>query len=103
MQTAMPSKAPTITLSLLIEMLEEVMKESGPREPGRIEASAWNRGTLIDETGFNSYDFVELIFKIEDRFGIEVDYNANNSINDVKTIGGLCDEIGKLLANKQAA
>ena len=99
----MPSAAPTITLDLLIEMLTDVMKEGAPREAGKVDSAGWNGETLLDDTDFNSYHFVELIFKVEDRFGIEIDYNANDGINDVKTLGQLCDEIGKLVSKKPAA
>lgn len=99
----MTSAAPTITLDLVIEMLTDVMKESAPREARRVDPAGWDRETLLDDTGFNSYHFVELVFQIEDRFGIEIDYNANDGLNDVKTLGQLRDEIGKLVSKKPAA
>lgn len=99
----MTSDTPTVTLDLLIEVLKEVIDERAPRDRREAEAVNWEGGTSLEEVGFSSYDFVELVFKIEDRFGIEIDYNANNNINDVKTIGALRDEIAKLVAQKHAA
>lgn len=99
----MSDEVPTITLDLLVEILKEVIAERASRDRVETEAATWGRETLLEEAGFNSYDFVEIIFKLEDQFGIDIDYNANNNINDVKTIGDLCDEVAKLLAKKQAA
>ena len=99
----MSSEAPKITIDFLIGMLKQVIAENPSRDRGKLAEAAWGPETLLEDTGFNSYDFVEIIFKLEDHFGIEIDYNANNSINDVKTIGELCDEIAKLLAKKQVA
>jgi acyl carrier protein len=99
----MTSEAPNVTIEFLIGMLKQVIEENPSRDRGTVADAAWGPETLLEETGFNSYDLVEIIFKLEDHFGIEIDYNANNSINDVKTIGELCNEIAKLLAKKQAA
>jgi acyl carrier protein len=99
----MTSEAPAITLDLLIEILTEVIRERTPGGHVGIDTAGWGRDTLLEEAGFSSYDFVEVIFKIEDRLGIEIDYNANNGVNDARTIGAICDEIGKLIAPKQVS
>lgn len=99
----MTREAPTITTDLLIELFQQVIKENTSRDRPKLAAIVWGPETLLEDTGFDSFDLVELIFKIEDQFSIDIDYNANNSINDVKTIGELCDEVGKLVAKKQAA
>ncbi|WP_306222885.1 acyl carrier protein [Bosea beijingensis] len=99
----MSSEAQTITVDFLIGMLKQVIAENPSRDRGKLADVAWGPETLLEDTGFNSYDFVEIIFKLEDHFGIEIDYNANNDINDVKTIGQLCNEVAKLLAKKQVA
>ena len=99
----MTSEVPRVTIDVLIEMLKQVIAENASRGRGKLAPVVWAPETLLEDTGFNSYDFVEVIFKIEDHFNIEIDYNANNNINDVKTIGELCDEVGKLVAKKRAA
>lgn len=99
----MTGETPRLTLDFLIGMLRQVIEQNSSRDPGKITSATWGPETLLEDTGFNSYDFVEMIFKLEDHFDIEIDYNANNNINDVKTIGELYNEILKLLANKQAA
>lgn len=99
----MTDETPRLTLDFLIGMLKQVIEQNSSRDSGKITSATWGPETLLEDTGFNSYDFVEMIFKLEDHFDIEIDYNANNNINDVKTIGELYNEILKLLANKQAA
>lgn len=99
----MTSEAPKVTIDFLIELLQQVIAENPSRDRGTVANVAWGPETLLEDTGFNSYDLVEIIFKLEDHFGIEIDYNANNSINDVKTIGELCNEVAKLVDKKQAA
>lgn len=99
----MTSEAPKVTIEFLIGMLKQVIAENPSRGESKVAAETWGPDTLLEDTGFGSYDLVEIIFKLEDHFGIEIDYNANNAINDVKTIGGLRDEIAKLVDKKQAA
>lgn len=103
MHSVMSTEAQTITIDLLVEMLKQVINENASRDRGHLAAVVWGADTSLDDIGFDSFDFVEMIFKIEDHFDIEIDYNANNSINDVKTISELGREIGKLVAAKQAA
>lgn len=99
----MTREAPAITTDLLIELLQQVIRENASRVREKLATVVWGPETLLEETGFDSFDFVELIFKLEDHFDIEIDYNANNGVNDVRTIGELCAEIGKLVAKKHAA
>lgn len=101
-RSTVTNKAPTLTIDDLIAMLKQVMEENPSRTTGTVAVESFNAETPLDETGFNSYDLVEIIFKIEDSFGIEIDYNANNGINDVRTIGELREEIVRLLAKEQA-
>lgn len=98
----MTSEAPAIPIELFVGMLKQVIKENAGPGREKVQTAAWGRETLLEETGLNSYDVVELIFKLEDHFGIEIDYNANSSGSDVKTLGELCDEIGALVAKKRA-
>ncbi|KQU54804.1 hypothetical protein ASG72_04105 [Bosea sp. Leaf344] len=97
----MTPEAPSTTVDFVISMLKQVMMESAFRDEAAIQAISWGRQTIIEETGVDSFDFVELIFKVEERFDISIDYNANRSINELKTVGDLAGEIDKLVAKKQ--
>ena len=99
----MSSEAPKVTIDFLIELLRQVIAENPSHGQGKAATAPWGPDTLLEDTGFGSYDLVEIIFRLEDHFGIEIDYNANNAINDVKTIGGLRDEISRLVDKKQTA
>lgn len=46
----------------------------------------WSAATTIEETGVDSFDFVELIFDIEDKYGVNIDLNANTSAADITTV-----------------
>lgn len=98
----MTHETPAITIDSLIDMLKQVIEEHAPQKRQQIATDNWGADTPLEEIGFSSYDLVEIIFKIEDRFNIEIDYNANTGINNVKTIGDLRDEVAKLLAPEQA-
>jgi acyl carrier protein len=54
----------------------------------------------LDELGLNSLALVELVMDIEDKFDIEIPYNANSSFADFKTVGDLVSAIQKLVAAK---
>ena len=45
--------------------------------------------TTLEETGVDSFDFIELMFLIEDEFDIEIKESANELGNRLKTVGDL--------------
>lgn len=92
-----------ITIDLLVQMLRQVVEENAARDRAKILSAAWGADTRLEDLGFDSFDFVELVFKLEDHFGIDIDYNANDAINDVETLGELGREIEQLLAIQQNA
>ena len=49
----------------------------------------WNAATIVEETGVDSFDFVELVFEIEDKYGIDINLNANTSANDIATVADI--------------
>lgn len=58
--------------------------------------------TRLDKIGVDSFDFVEIIFKIEEKFGVEVEYNVNSTFSHLVTIGNLAKEVATLAAAKKA-
>nr|WP_047575393.1 phosphopantetheine-binding protein [Methylobacterium sp. ZNC0032] len=70
----MSSEAPKVTIEFLIEMLKQVIEENPSRGESKAAVEAWGPDTLLEDTGFSSYDLVEIIFKLEDHFGIKIDY-----------------------------
>ena len=57
--------------------------------------------TLINKLGIDSFDFVEIIFQVEETYAVDFDYNVNSSYKDTVTIGQLSGEVAKLVAAKQ--
>ena len=48
----------------------------------------------------DSFDLVEIIFAVEEKFGVEVDYNINSTYTHLATIGDLAREVAALAAKK---
>lgn len=44
-----------------------------------------------------------IVFDIEDTFGIEIPYNANEEASDFKTVGSVVDRVRALIAGSGAA
>ena len=58
----------------------------------------------LDDLGIASLDVVEIIFDIEERFDIEVPYNANQTDGaDFKTVGDVVTAVEELVAAKKSA
>ena len=54
----------------------------------------------LTDLNVSSLDMVEVIFALEDRFGIQLPFNANTSATDVQTVGDVIAMVEKQLAVK---
>lgn len=54
---------------------------------------------LVD-LGLESLDAVEMIFDLEEKFDIQIPYNANSSRTEFDTVGEVVRAIEKLVAEK---
>lgn len=99
----MSTEVSCVANDLLIALLRDVVAENRARNREAVLQGVWSPLTTLEEIGFDSLDLVELIFLIEDRFSIDIGFNANTNINDVKTIDDLRGELEKLLADSRAA
>jgi acyl carrier protein len=43
-----------------------------------------------------------IVFDIEDSFGIQIPYNANEEVEDFKTVGSVVDRVKQLLETSDA-
>ncbi len=75
----------------IIEILKKHMKE--PRDD--IDTS-----TELTALQIESLDLAMIVFDIEDTFGIEIPYNANETedAGDFKTVGSVVDRVKALIA-----
>jgi nodulation protein F len=75
----------------IIEILRKHMKE--PRD----DISAH---TALTDLKIESLDLAMIVFDIEDTFGIEIPYNANEEASDFKTVGSVVERVRSLAAAK---
>jgi len=78
----------------IVEILKKHMKE--PRDD--IAPS-----TALTDLKIESLDLAMIVFDIEDTFGIEIPYNANEDVEDFKTVGSVVDRVKALMAANGAA
>jgi len=65
-------------------------------------AIEWGAATTIQETGIDSFDFVELVFEVEDKYGIDINFNANTAEN-LRTVSDVAQLIhSRVLAKARA-
>ena len=78
----------------IIEILKKHMKE--PRDDISLS-------TQLTDLKIESLDLAMIVFDIEDTFGIEIPYNANEDVEDFKTVGSVVDRVKTLMAAGPAA
>jgi acyl carrier protein len=78
----------------IIEILKKHMKE--PRDDISLS-------TALTDLKIESLDLAMIVFDIEDTFGIEIPYNANEDVGDFKTVGSVVDKVKGLMAAGPAA
>jgi acyl carrier protein len=57
----------------------------------------------LQELGLESIDALEMVFDLEEKFGIQIPYNANSAATDFSTVGDVANAIQKLVDEKSAA
>jgi len=63
-------------------------------------ATEWDAATTIQETGIDSFDFVELVFEVEDKYAIDLNFNANSAEN-LRTVSDVAQLIQSRLLAKE--
>ncbi|MFQ5626205.1 MAG: acyl carrier protein [Methyloligellaceae bacterium] len=78
----------------IIDILKKNMREP----PERITPD-----TPIRELDIESLDLAVIVFDIEDTFGIEIPYNANEEVEDFETVGSIADKVEELISKSRVA
>ncbi|MGD9670670.1 MAG: acyl carrier protein [Hyphomicrobiaceae bacterium] len=78
----------------IIEILKKHMKE--PRDDIALS-------TPLTDLKIESLDLAMIVFDIEDSFQIEIPYNANEDVEDFKTVGSVVDRVKALIAQNATA
>ncbi len=73
----------------IVEILKKNMKE--PPESITLE-------TPLSELDIESLDLAVIVFDIEDTFGIEIPYNANEEVEDFATVGSVVDKVKSIIS-----
>ena len=77
----------------ITEILKKHMKE--PRDDIAM-------ATPLADLKIESLDLAMIVFDIEDSFGIEIPYNANEEASDFKTVGSVVERVKTLMASNGA-
>lgn len=78
----------------IVEILKKHMKE--PRDDIGLD-------TALTDLKIESLDLAMIVFDIEDSFGIEIPYNANEEASDFKTVGSVVERVRSLMAGGATA
>src|SRR5262249_16015574 len=78
----------------IIAILKKGMKE--PPETIALD-------TKLSDLEIESLDLAVIVFDIEDTFGMQMPYNANEEVQDFATVGSVGDRVKSLISEKGAA
>lgn len=65
-----------------------------------IDRSKLTPEVKLADLSVSSLDMVEVIFALEDKFGVQLPFNANTSATDIKTVGDVIAMVEKQLTEK---
>ena len=68
-----------------------------------IDRSKLSPDARLSDLNVSSLDMVEVVFALEDKFGIEMPFNANVSADEFSTVGDVIALVKKQLAAKSSA
>jgi acyl carrier protein len=80
--------------SKIIEILKKNMKD--PPETISLD-------TKLSDLQIESLDLAVIVFDIEDSFGIEIPYNANEEMEDFATVGSVVERVRQLVSNSDTS
>jgi acyl carrier protein len=78
----------------IIEILRKNMKD--PSKGVTLE-------TPLSDLEIESLDLAVIVFDIEDTFGIEIPYNANEEVEAFATVGSVVDRVKSIINSSNAA
>jgi acyl carrier protein len=78
----------------IVTILKKNMKE--PPETIALE-------TKLSDLDIESLDLAVIVFDIEDTFGIQIPYNANEEVQDFATVGSVVERVKSIIATTKAS
>jgi acyl carrier protein len=86
---------PEKQMSAVAQGVTEIIAAKMKGNRAEVRESDW-----LDELGIESLEAVEMIFELEDRFGIEIPVNANNTDAVFRTVADVIGVVEELVAKK---
>lgn len=80
--------------SKIVDILKKNMKD--PPETISLD-------TKLSDLEIESLDLAVIVFDIEDSFGIEIPYNANEEMEDFATVGSVVDRVRQLISSSDTS
>jgi acyl carrier protein len=74
------------------DVIAVIAKKVAPDKAGDIKP-----GDSLQALGLESIDALEMIFDLEEKFGIQIPYNANSAATDFSTVGDVAKAIQKIV------
>jgi acyl carrier protein len=68
----------------------------------RVEATKIELSDRLEDLGLESLDAVELIFDLEEKFDIQIPYNANDPNFEFDTVGEVVSAIERVIGKKKS-
>jgi acyl carrier protein len=66
----------------------------------RVDHPTLQQSDRLEDLGIESIDAVEMIFDLEEKFDIQIPYNANNARTEFDTVGDVVRAIETLVQEK---
>jgi nodulation protein F len=79
---------------LSTDIIERIAKHAEP------DAGTVTTETELTALGIHSLELTEIIFDIEDEYGIEVQMNSADAWSNLRTVGDIVEAVGQLIDAK---
>ena len=86
----------------MADVTADVIAIIAKKVPGE-KKDAIKAGDSLQALGLESIDALEMIFDLEEKFGIQIPYNANSAATDFSTVGDVVKAIQKLVDENPTA
>lgn len=83
-----------MTDQLATEIIDKIKEHA---EPGEHEITT---GTELTSLGIHSLELTEIIFDLEDQYGIEIEMNTVDAWANLKNVGDMVKAVRALIAQK---
>ena len=80
-------------MTATLSAIQDILQANFPLQP-----DALGRDARLDELDIDSLSIVEVLFEVEEKFGITVPSDSGSTRNTLKTVGDLADYVDSLIA-----